>query len=485
MVNISGNSGGKAMYDDCPEQERKTIEAKKLIADILNGNGVELNCGIVTGDLVLPRNIQISGPITITNSIIKGKVTFEEVHFNNGVNFSGTCFANDVRFVGATFRNCIFEGARFQEATFFSDTMKVPAHFLSQADFKRTIFDKYVDFSGVVFDHGAEFSCQNIRERTKNKSVFLGEALFNGAAFELLAQFGACEFQRVEFRQATFRMEAYFGDASFGGYTNFLETIFRSHADFNNAKFTSFKDGVAFGEAKFYGNFTDFRNVLFNGIHANFRDTQFMGEFVSFHNAKFRNLNDQEVACRKARKQLKSSENKDEEDLMFYIEMDAKRRQKGITKTLYPESLIRSELGRGGRSELGAISIREFIQYFGECIANHEWSKITVGFVRYNIMEKFLFQWIFGGYGIFWHRIAISWLLISILIGIGYWHFQGITEAPFLSQNVYFSFLVAFTRGNGGFHPNPKFEIIVAIEIVFGLIMFGIFIASITRKYMR
>jgi len=412
-------------------------------------------------------------------------VTFEEGHFNNSVNFSGTTFANEVRFVGAVFQNCIFEGAHFQGAIFFSGTGRVPAHFLNQADFKRTVFEKYADFRGVVFENSAEFSRQNIQERTKNKSVFLEDALFNGAIFNSLAQFGACEFQRVEFRRATFTKEAYFGDASFDGYTNFLETTFRDHADFNNAKFTNSEEGVAFGEAKFYGNFTDFRNVLFNGIHANFRDTGFTGEFVSFQNAKFRNLNDQEIACRKARKQLKSSENKDEEDLMHYAEMDAKRRQKGITKTLYPESLIRSELGRGGRSELGALSIKEFIQYFREAIANHEWSKVTIGFVRYNIIEKFLFQWIFGGYGISWYKIAISWLFISILLGIYYWLFQGIGGASCLPQNVYFSFLVAFTRGYNSFHPNPNFELIVAIEVVFGLIMFGIFIASITRKYMR
>ena len=35
------------------------------------------------------------------------------------------------------------------------------------------------------------------------------------------------------------------------------------------------------------------------------------------------------------------------------------------------------------------------------------------------------------------------------------------------------------------YHPSSNFELLVTIETIIGLLMFGIFIASITRKYMR
>ena len=115
---------------------------------------------------------------------------------------------------------------------------------------------------------------------------------------------------------------------------------------------------------------------------------------------------------------------------------------------------------------------------------NHEWSKIA-GFFLYNLSGNFILRHLFGGYGIFWYWIAVWWFFISMLMGIFYWISQGIVGAPCLGQCIYFSFLVAFTRGYGNFYPKSEFELLVTSETVFGLIMFGIFIASITRKYMR
>jgi uncharacterized protein YjbI with pentapeptide repeats len=399
------------------------------------------------------------------------------------VEFRGTIFANEVNFMGSVFvQQCIFEGARFQEATHFSDMVRCKpredkhAHFFGPTNFKKTIFDKYVDFSKAEFELSAEFSSQNSGESITKRSIFKGDTYFDRAKFKGLAHFEACEFQRVEFRRARFKKSAYFRNAIFEKYTNFLECKFSDYADFNSATFLA-SDSVAFGEAKFYGNFTDFRNVLFNGTFGNFRDAKFTGEFVSFRNAKFRNLSDQELACRKARKQLSNSVNRNEEDHMFYAEMEAGRRQKGITKTPYPES--------PRKIELGAMSHYEFFVYFRDAIKNHEWSKVTKGFILYNLCENILVQKIFGGYGIFWYKIAIWWFLISAFLGIYYWISQGIVGAPCLWQSIYFSFLVAFTRGYGEYHPSSGLELLVTIETVFGLAMFGIFIASITRKYMR
>jgi uncharacterized protein YjbI with pentapeptide repeats len=461
------------VYEDCPEK-KGTVEASVILDTIQSGESVTRECVIVTGDLVLLPNHLITSSIAITNSIFQGKVSFEDVEFSNIVDFRGTTFAGETSFMGSLFRQGEFEGAYFQEATHFSDLKlsnpRVDKHarFFGHANFKRTVFEKYVDFSRVEFDNGAEFGTQNREESFNNRSIFKGDTIFIGAKFKGLAHFEACEFldveSGVEFRGARFEKDAYFQNAIFKGYT-----------DFNGATFSSLTKGVGFAEANFHGYFTDFRNVLFNGIYGNFRATKFTGEFVSFRNARFRNISDQEIACRKARKQLENSGNRNEADHNFYSEMEARRRQEGITKA--------PSLNSPGK--LAALSFYEFIDYFNYAIKNHEWSKVTKGFIFYNLFENILLQKIFGGYGIFWYWIAIWWLLISIILGFFYWWYQGIEGATCLWQCIYFSFLVAFTRGYGDYHPISNFELLVTGEIVFGLIMFGVFIASISRKYMR
>jgi uncharacterized protein YjbI with pentapeptide repeats len=475
------------MYDDCPEEKKKTIDASVILNEIRNGKAVIHDCVIVKGDLELQPLTHINTSITIINSIIKGKVCFENIVFINSLDFRGTTFQGEVKFKGSTFcQPSEFEGVHFEEATYFgafvdsAHNRNTHTHFIGSANFKKSVFEKYVDFNNAIFDGSAEFSRQNRLESFNNRSIFKGHTIFIGTCFKGIAHFEACEFldvqYGVEFRYARFIKEACFQGASFSGYANFMNTTFKEYTDFNNTKFTSQTNGVGFAEAIFSGYVTDFRHVLFNGIFANFRATKFTGEFVSFRNAKFRNITDQERACRKAKKQLNNSGNRSEEDYMFFAEMEARRRQKGITKTPYPES--------PKRVEWGAMSLFEFIDYFKNALHKHEWSKIS-GFFVYNLLSNFILRHLFGGYGIFWHWIAVWWLFISILFGIYYWIYQGIVGAPCFWQCIYFSFLVAFTRGYGSFSPRSGFGIYVTIETIFGLFMFGVFIASITRKYMR
>lgn len=491
------------MYNDCPEGKTGTVEASVISNAIQRGEPVTYDCVVVTDDLG-PLTMQkiklkigdekflelynVKSPIAITNSIIQGKVNFEDVIFRSTVDFRGTTFLKEVNFMGSIFcQQCVFEGSHFQEVTHFGDLVKcnprIDKHirFIGGANFKKTVFEKYVDFNRAEFEESAEFSSQNRQESFNNRSIFKGHTIFSGARFKSIAHFETCEFQDVqygaEFRGAIFKKEAYFQEATFNGYTNFLNTTFEEYTDFSNTKFSSQMQGVGFAEANFNGYVTDFRHALFNGTFANFRATKFTGEFVSFRNAKFRNITDQERACRKARRQLSNSVNRIEEDHMFYTEMEARRRQKGITKTPYPES--------PRKIELGAMSCYEFIVYFKDAIKNHDWSKVAKGFFLYNLGENILFQKIFGGYGIFWYWIAFWWISISVVLGIIYYISQGIRGAPCIWQCIHFSFLVAFTRGYGNYQPNSNWELVVMGETIFGLLMFGIFIASITRKYMR
>lgn len=177
------------MYDDCPEEKKRTIDASVILDDIRDGRPVDYDYVTITGDLSPPivttaltvrglppqpmvmRMTNFSSSIKITNSIIQGKVTFEEFNFHGAVDFRETVFADEVSFKRSIFhQSSEFEGAHFQEVTHFCGSMLVhhnlcpPTHFIGPANFKKTVFEKYVDFSNVVFHKSAEFSRQNRQE---------------------------------------------------------------------------------------------------------------------------------------------------------------------------------------------------------------------------------------------------------------------------------------------------------------------------------
>jgi len=451
------------MAHDCTEEKRGEVQASEILAKIQHGEPVIYDCVIVKGDLGRPprSSLTIISSITITNSIIRGIVNFEDAIFFNRVDFRGTTFAGETSFKGSSFRQpSEFEGAHFQEATYFSDPIvDKHAYFIEAANFKKTVFEKYVDFSRVQFDRGAEFSTQNREESFNNRSIFKGDTYFNGANFIGLAHFEACEFQKVEFRGARFEKEAYFQNATFKGYTNFLETNFKEYTDFNNATFSSLAAGVGFAEAEFYGYFTDFRNVIFNGIHANFRAAQFTGEFVSFRNAKFRNISDQETACRKAKNIFVKAGDRDEEEYHFYREMEAKRIQKGI----------RGNSGLG----LGYLLLRTDTWSFWE-------------FFFYDVLEFFFVQKIFG-YGVHPYWLFGWWFTIVVAFAVIY-GIKGGIEEPEAKQwfdFLWFSIATAATPGYALYKPVNLFKFIAGIEAILGTFMWAAFITTFARKFSR
>ena len=450
-----------------PKAKLPEIRAIDVLAQIRLGERVEHDRVSITGDLgpllseifeikvgqtTLQLNYCAKSPIIITNSLIQGKVTFEEILFCETVDFRGTTFEKEVSFMGSIFRQqCIFEGAHFKEATHFSDLKRCKpeedrhAHFIGQSNFKKTTFEKYVDFSKVEFEQSAEFSSSIPGESADSKSLFKGnENHFESAQFKKIAHFEECEFEnRTYFSGAHFEREAYFNGAVFGSYTNFRLINFNDNTYFNNATFSG---GVSFAESIFKGN-GDFRRATFNGEDGNFRKTKFSGEFVSFRNAKFRNLCDQAVVCKKARKQLEDSGSRNEADHNFFMEMEAKRRQKGITEVkgevsrlaLNPELKIFSEFIEDFRKEclpwndrlsimiqlidyhlMGSKNLtKKFLSNLNE--KGLSWGKrlsIIFRFLWHNLVEVIIFRHLFGGYGIFWQWIFFWWLFFCNCIWI-------------------------------------------------------------------
>jgi hypothetical protein len=521
-----------------PKEKLPEVRAIDILAQIQRGERVEHDHVVITGNLgpltsemhtvrvgLISVRLHItSSPIIITNSFIQGKVTLEEILFNEAVDFRGTTFEKEVSFMGSIFhQQCIFECAHFLEAIHFSDMKRCKpeedkhARFFGQSNFKQTVFEKYVDFSKVEFEQSAEFGSQIPEESIKSKSIFKGsDTYFVGAKFKLLAHFEECEFiNSTYFTGAIFSREAYFNKATFGSHTDFRLVNFNENTYFNNA---SFSGGVGFAESTFKNN-ADFRKVSFNGDYGNFRATRFSGEFVSFRNAKFRNLCDQAVACKKARKQLEDSGSRGEADHNFFMEMEAKRRQKGITKVnnntsrlaLQPtlklsseffDDLIKEDLSWKER----LLTIFQFLRYnvvgakelvskfYGdlnkEGLSWKERLSIIYCFLWHNLFEFIIFRHLFGGYGIFWQSIFLWWLFFAVLFGLFYrYYFNGIGDASCLSQCIYFSILVAFTKGLGNYQLSLNTitleDKVITFESILGLMMFALFFASITRRYMR
>ena len=187
------------------------------------------------------------------------------------------------------------------------------------------------------------------------------------------------------------------------------------------------------------------------------------------------------MACRKARKQLENGGHRTEADHNFFMEMEAKRRQNGITKLVHID-----------KARLAPTSMNELRSILWEDIKKLNYSSVSsvYKFFKYNLFETIAFRHIFGGYGIFWEWIIFWWLSFAILFGLIYrFYFHGIDGASCLLQCVYFSILVAFTRQFGGYQLSLSTitgeDIVVVFETILGLVLLGLFVASITRRYMR
>ncbi len=93
------------------------------------------------------------------------------------------------------------------------------------------------------------------------------------------------------------------------------------------------------------------------------------------------------------------------------------------------------------------------------------------------------------GYGIYPYRVIKTWLLVVFILGIFYLMGEGVEKS---NQSIswleyfYFSIITAATPGYGGYTPKPGIYTIVAgAEAIFGVFMWGAFITTFTRKYMR
>jgi hypothetical protein len=152
---------------------------------------------------------------------------------------------------------------------------------------------------------------------------------------------------------------------------------------------------------------------------------------LTFYKATFKHMSAQEEACRKAKQTWDKAGNRSEADYYFYREMEAKRKRK-------------SRFWR--------------------------WLELPA-------------QYIFG-YGVHPERLFIAFGIALFAFSIFYW-LQAVPSGVPLSS-VYFSFTTMLLPGSGLLNPQPGIAgVAVIVQALFGLLVWGTFIATLTRKFGR
>jgi hypothetical protein len=187
-------------------------------------------------------------------------------------------------------------------------------------------------------------------------------------------------------------------------------------------------NALSFDDAKIGGD------VTFDGADINggvrFHLSEIKGE-VSFENTTFTRPAAQEEACRKAKQSWDVAGDRIRADKYFYREMAAKRKQKS-----------------------------RFWRTF-------EWP------LQY-----------FYGYGVHPERLFAAFVVALLGFSVFYWA-AGVYASSFLNS-LRFSFTTLMIPGSGLLNPlSGLASVVVIIEALFGLLVWGTFIATLARKYGR
>jgi hypothetical protein len=287
---------------------------------------------------------------------------------------------------------------------------------------KQTTFTKDLCFIDAVIEGNIELRDSNMQ----------GNLNFNGIKIK-----GDADFNNSEI----------YGDAQFNR-ANFLRDVNFDHSKIH--KHLSFTDA-------YIGSNLSFDHATIEGS-SSFRKVKISGE-VSFEETIFgKKSNAKEECCRLAKQYYIKIGDRDKEDIYYFMEMVAKRKQKKPWRK-YPELII---------------------------------------------------QHIFS-YGTRWAKAAAAWLIIVIFFGLTYYFIDGINYGTNeinsnqkISQEIksvwnfsltdlynilicqYFSIVTATTLGYGDIKPLTSLaKLIAGIEAIFGTFMWAAFIAVFARKFMR
>lgn len=267
------------------------VPAGEILSKIKNGQPVEYDNVIVTGDLNL-SNLDLSlieetlhetkalrpsdkatfvnSSIRLNDSFIEGNVYMNNAIFEKVVNFNATKFNRSVYFQQSRFNGpSFFWASKFNGLTHFKDSK-----FIGSTHFRYSKFNGNVDFTHSEFNGSADFSFLRSNEFADFESAeFNGPADFSWSEFNRSNYLGSKFNAGALFWRSTFNSAAFFREVEFNEEANFLDSRFNKLADFREAKFNSI---VNFESAKF-------KNSL------SFRSTQFSND-AFFIGAQIKNL---------------------------------------------------------------------------------------------------------------------------------------------------------------------------------------------------
>jgi uncharacterized protein YjbI with pentapeptide repeats len=221
-----------ARYND--SYETNHINSSEVAANLLDGKTKIYENKIIEGDIDLnDKLINISSDVKMINCTINGTMDFEYITFLGLVDFRETTFCGDTRFNFAT----------FHKPAIFSDTK-----FLYRSEFQGSRFGS-VDFRNSRFMNDAEFRFANFNEEAIfTDAEFLNTTTFSNAQFHDSARFWkTCFEEDVRFANSSFGREAEFWGARFSKNADFTEAKFESRALFNAKQIPTMPmDGAVF-----------------------------------------------------------------------------------------------------------------------------------------------------------------------------------------------------------------------------------------------
>jgi hypothetical protein len=200
--------------------------------------GISIQDSTVRGS-VTHRNQQgylvIAGPVTMTGTVFEGIQDWSRVIFLGPVDWSRALFVREGFFVqdrfwsGATFDRTRFNVQSRFHRTVFQETVSFrEATFNGLAELLEVTFRGPTSFSGALFKQGTGFSGSHFQSESDfSRSLFEREAYFMFTVFD----------QRASFRGTVFRSVNSYADAEFNGTGDFATAMFERAPEFTRTKF--------------------------------------------------------------------------------------------------------------------------------------------------------------------------------------------------------------------------------------------------------
>ena len=220
-----------------------------------------------------------------------GEVSFEECQLGDA-SFQDAVFESTTNFRKSSFTEANFSGANFKQKAEFGAA--------PNGKIEGVTFEGMANFKNTRFEESAIFNHSSFNKADFQRSLFIGNALFQNVNFTGRANFGNRTVfkNKAAFNGSTFDA-ARFKDAIFEGYVNFGKydkscTTFTNTSNFSGARFdkkVTFQYSLFCGDAKFYK--TIFKDeVSFQGGNNKGRATTFKNEayFCSTSFRKYANF---------------------------------------------------------------------------------------------------------------------------------------------------------------------------------------------------